>query len=458
MKKLFSYIIIISVLFGCLGFSLSARAESDTAQEGSADSSGVSVTTLGPTPPEITAQSAVVMDAATGQVVYEKNAHKKQYPASITKIMTAYLAVKNCLLTETITMSDEAVWGIPRDSSHIALDVGEKISMEDALYAIMLVSANEAAWAIAEHVSGSLEAFVALMNETASSLGCTDTHFKNANGLHDDDHYTSAYDMALITRQALTNENFRIITSSTFHEIKPTNKNDESRMLWQDNRMIMEDSEYYTPYVEGGKNGFTDEAQSTLVTWAKKDDVELICVLMNNEPGNNYPDSIALYDYVFDNFSYQRLVDGYEFDGEEITRASNYLCKLYDCENAGYMHLSVASDTDALMSNAIDKSKLNYQFETSSDQIDQGIIGDLLISYNGLDIKKLPVRFSGFIRTDKQEELLQAVEEGRVNPAYDNGKKKNLLPYLVVVIFILLSAGLFMRYLYIQKKRRRRKR
>lgn len=449
MKKTFSFLIIISVILGSLIFNLPVKAE-ETTEDLAAEA-------LGPAPPEISAESAVVMDASTGQVVYEKNAYARQYPASITKILTCYLAIKNCLMTETITMSDDAVWGIPRDSSHIALDVGEQISMEDALYAVLLVSANEAAWAVGEHVSGSLSAFVDLMNETASSLGCKNTHFANANGLHDDDHYTCAYDMALIAKQALTREEFRHITSTMYHEIAPTNKNDEPRQMWQNNRLIDEDSDYYYPPAEGGKTGYTDEAQNTLVTWAKKDGMELVCVVMKEESsGNSYEDSISLYDYVFDNFSYRNLIGEYQFDGEEITRASNYLCDYYNCENAGYMHLAIATASDALMSNEIDASKIQYQFETRSDQIEQGIIGDLLVTYGGLTIKELPVSYSGFVRNDRQEELDQAEAEGRINPAYNLNKKRNYLPVIVTVIFILLAFGLFLRFLYIRQKRIRR--
>jgi len=191
-KKIISYIMV-CVLF------LSMCIPCEAAQTSTATASDANATTGFP---QITSTSAIIMDAQSGQIIYEKNSHTRQYPASITKIMTAYLAIKNGDLNSTITMSDAAVWGIDRNSSHIALDVGEEISMSDALYAVMLMSANEAAWAIAEQVSGSLENFVQLMNDTAQSLGCKDTHFTNANGLHDPDHYTTAYDMALITKEA----------------------------------------------------------------------------------------------------------------------------------------------------------------------------------------------------------------------------------------------------------------
>ena len=251
-KKIISYIMV-CVLF------LSMCIPCEAAQTSTATASDANATTGFP---QITSTSAIIMDAQSGQIIYEKNSHTQQYPASITKIMTAYLAIKNGDLNSTITMSDAAVWGIDRNSSHIALDVGEEISMSDALYAVMLMSANEAAWAIAEQVSGSLENFVQLMNDTAQSLGCKDTHFTNANGLHDPDHYTTAYDMALITKEALTSKTFREYASETYHEIPPTNMNNETRYLTQGNRMMLSNSEYYYPACQGGKTGYTDDVQA----------------------------------------------------------------------------------------------------------------------------------------------------------------------------------------------------
>ncbi len=459
MKNYFLFLIIISVFFGSMFgsiifFSNTAYAQDVSSEELPPAPDDISVTALGPEPPEITAASAIVMDASTGQIIYEKNAHVKQYPASITKIMTAYLALERCNPADTIVMSDDAVWGIPRDSSHIALDVDERITVEDAIYGMLLVSANEAALALAEKAGGSISAFVDLMNQTATELGCENTHFVNPNGLHDDNHYTSAYDMALITKQALTNDSFRQITATVHHEIPPTNKNDESRILWQNNKLLIEESDFYYPAAEGGKTGFTDEAQNTLVTWAKEGDIELICVLLKNTSGAaNYEDSIALYNYVFENFTYQNLSADYEFDGEEITKASNYLCKIYDCENAGYMHLSVATDSDALMSNEIDKTMLEYNFDLQDDRIDEGIIGSLLVTFQGMTIKKLPVYYSGFVRTDKQEEMLQAEEEGKINPAYNAKPKKSILPTIFFILFLLLITAVTLQYIYVRRKR-----
>ena len=153
-----------------------------------------------PQGPDITAQAAIVMEANTGTILYAKNIHEELYPASTTKIMTCLLAVENAGLSDIITFSDEAVFSVPKGGSNIGMDVGQSITLEQALYGIMVGSANEVANAVGEHVGGSISSFVRLMNERARELGCTNTHFANTNGLQADDHYTSAYDLALISR------------------------------------------------------------------------------------------------------------------------------------------------------------------------------------------------------------------------------------------------------------------
>lgn len=161
--------------------------------------------------PDITAESAILMDAASGAVLYGKDEESKQYPASITKVMTALLAIENCSMDDIVTFSNEAVNGIEPGSSSAGINVGAQLTVEDTLYALMLVSANEAASALAEHISGSNEAFAELMNQRAAELGCTGTHFTNPHGLPDEDHYTTAHDMALILQQAMKYDEFRTI-------------------------------------------------------------------------------------------------------------------------------------------------------------------------------------------------------------------------------------------------------
>lgn len=258
-----------------------------------------------PEQPEIESPNAIVMEVSTGAVLYEKNAHEQHYPASITKIMTTLLALENSSLDEIVTFSEDAVYST--EGSGISRDVGEQMTMEQTLYAVMLESANECAYAVAEHVAGSKDAFVDMMNERAQELGCTDTHFSNPHGLTEEDHYTSCYDMALIAREAYQNEMFRTITATKNYQIPPTNKHpDEITYLNNHNNMIStyrNNGQYLYEYCVGGKTGYTEAANSTLVTYAQKDGMTLVCVIMNTQSPAQWTDSIALYNYYFDQFA-----------------------------------------------------------------------------------------------------------------------------------------------------------
>lgn len=460
MKRLLSFIIIFIITICLLPTHTAYAEEADTTLESDEtidDSSSEGDTSDNSTSdsgiPVPSSESAIVIDAKSGQILYEKNAHTKMYPASITKIMTAYLALENGDLNSKITMSEDAVWGIERGSSHIALDVGEQITLEDALYAVLLVSANEAAWGVAEHIGGSLKGFTDMMNTKAAELGCENTHFVNANGLHDDGHYTTAYDMALIAKAALTNEKFMEITSSTYHKIPPTNKNSEQRDLWQDNKLINPDSEYYYEYCQGGKTGYTDQAGGTLVTWAQKDNMQLICVTLNGSGASNYKDSAALFDYFFNNYSYQSPLSGYEFSAEELTHAQNYLNDYYSCENAGTMNLTVDTTGKMLISDEIPVDKLDINLELSSEQLDNSIIGTLTVSHGDDIYMELPVLYSGYVNSNDKNAIREAIANGTIR-SKENKKKSNIAILIFVIILLLgIVSSVYLRIKYIKKQR-----
>ena len=258
--------------------------------------------------PELQAQNAILMDAQTGTVLYEKNADEKAYPASITKLMTVLLGLENGNLSDVITMSHDAIYSIEPGSSHISLLEGEEVTLEQLLYAIMLRSANEAANAVAEYVDGSMDAFAVHMTERAKELGCTNTNFLNANGLHDENHYTTAHDMALIMQELLKHEEFLTIASSVYYEIGPTNMQTETRYLHGQNQLMRSNSTYYRDYVIAGKTGYTDQARNTLVSAATQNGTTLIAVTMGCNGAEHYTDSIALYEYGFANFKTATLM------------------------------------------------------------------------------------------------------------------------------------------------------
>lgn len=258
-----------------------------------------------PTGPKIEAESAVLMDLTTNTILYSKNADKKQYPASITKIMTALLGCENLDPNADMVISQSAAYGIEVGSSSIYADTGEEFTIHEALMAVMLESANEMSLAIAEEVSGSSKKFVELMNERAALLGCTNTHFNNPNGLPDETHYTTANDMAKIAAKAWNNPLFRTYTTTQYFEIPPTNIQPETRYFLNHHRMMLH-QEYAYDGVVGGKTGYTQTAGSTLVTYAERDNRTLMAVVLRTT-GGGYSDTAALLDYGFNNFEKKNM-------------------------------------------------------------------------------------------------------------------------------------------------------
>lgn len=255
-----------------------------------------------PEGPEIFSGCAVVMEAETGTVLYDKNMDEQAYPASITKIMTAALAVENCSMSEMVEFSDEAVFSVPRDSSHIAITPGEFLSVENCLYGLLLASANEVANALGEHIGGSIEGFVDMMNARAKELGAINTHFNNTNGLPDEEHYTTCYDMAMISRAVVFNETYIKINSTTSYMIPATNLQPEQRPVNTFHPLLINGSKHYDGCF-GGKTGYTSVAGNTLVTFAERNGMTLICVVMKSDSTHVYQDSTALLDYGFENFT-----------------------------------------------------------------------------------------------------------------------------------------------------------
>ena len=272
------------------------------------------------TAPVVAAPAAVVIDAQTGVVVYARDKDSPYFPASMTKLMTALLTAeyaRDAKLDERIVFSAEAVHANPPGGSHIAMDVGETLTIREALYGILLESANEVCNALAEHISGNAEQFAKDMTTRAHALGAVNTQFKNAHGLHDEGHFTTAYDMALILKEALKHHVLVDIISTVEYEIPPTDLQPDIRPLHNSNRMIRPASPYYNADVIGGKTGFTSEAGNTLATYAKRDGVRLIAVVMQGESAANaYGDTAALLDYGFNQFEYVTVFDRHNYKRE----------------------------------------------------------------------------------------------------------------------------------------------
>ena len=249
----------------------------------------------------IKSETAVLIEAETGAVLYDKNKDRQMYPASITKIMTGLLALENCSLDDVMTASYNSVHSLPYNSSHIALDTGEQISVKDAMYALAIESANDVSNVFAEHIAGSNAAFGEMMTQRAKEIGAYNTNFTNPHGLPETNHYTTAYDMALITAEAIKKDGFNTFFSTNRHDMGPTNIRDVTRSFWNANNFI---NGY--DRVEGllmSKTGWTEEARHTLVTAAERDGVTLIAVVMSSEhKREKFEDTMALFDYGFAKF------------------------------------------------------------------------------------------------------------------------------------------------------------
>ena len=252
-------------------------------------------------------EAAVLIDAKTGAILYGKDADKKMYPASTTKILTAILALENCNLNDMVTVSASAVAAIPPGYSSAYLSEGEQMSVNDLLAVFLVHSANDAGYVLAEYISGSIQQFADLMNEKAMEIGCQSTHFTNPSGIHDENHYTTAYDLSLIAKYCMENSTFRNYVSSRSCTVGPTNKSD-ARTYTNTNDLINPSSKYYLENCIGIKTGYTSEARNCLISAYSKDDFELICVVLGadqTETGDSarYVDSISLFDYGISHFS-----------------------------------------------------------------------------------------------------------------------------------------------------------
>ncbi len=253
----------------------------------------------------IKSKSAILVEVSTGRILYEKNSTEKMWPASTTKIMTAILVIEKGNLNDMVTVTETAIGNIPSGYVTCDLQVGEEISVKDLLNALMIKSANDAAYVLAEHIGGSIDGFSDLMNQKARELGCTGTHFVNPNGIHDDRHYSTAYDLYLIATYAMKNQTFRDLVSQTEAVLPVTNLYpNEDRILKTTNALINPDSTNYYKNAIGIKTGYTSQAGNCLVSEASRDGLEFIAVVLN---GDRFPDSIQLFDYAYDNFTLTKI-------------------------------------------------------------------------------------------------------------------------------------------------------
>lgn len=257
----------------------------------------------------LASEGAILMDSNTGKVLYGKNENSKLYPASTTKILTAIIAIENCKPTDKITASYNAVMSIPSGYSNAAIQPGETIDFQNLLDMFLIQSANEIGYIFAEHISGSIEDFAKLMNKKALELGCKNSNFTNPSGIHDENHYSTAYDMALIAKYCMKNSTFRNVVSKTSCTVEATDKY-EKRYFRNTNDLLNSSSKYYYKYAIGTKTGYTSQAKRCLVATSLKDGLELITVVLGAQsatPDSRYLDTINLFEFGYSNYKFEKI-------------------------------------------------------------------------------------------------------------------------------------------------------
>ncbi len=371
----------------------------------------------------IESDAAICMDGNTGAVLYGKNIEKQEYPASITKIMTVLLALENGNLDDTVTFSENAVYSIEYGSAHLGLTEGEKLTLEQCLYGIMLASANEISNAVAEHIGGSVEKFADMMNQKAEELGCVNTHFVNPNGLHDDNHYTCAYDMALITQAAMKYDKFREIIHTQEYSYPETNLVKEKRYFANHHGMLMDESRAYDGFI-GGKTGYTDEAWNTLVSTAERDGMLLISVVLHaNGQDIEYGNTKTVLDYGYNNFkevqinNLDQTVSDTEVIGIEDAQEAEKIRQADLSEDP----FTVAETTTVTLPNSVDTSSLIRKMDFTTDKMtyyyEDQALGSTSFSYTG----EWEPETETSVQTELQTESETETEAGGLSQMIQNG-------------------------------------
>lgn len=334
--------------------------------------------------PEVTSGSAILIDNETNRVLYDKNANKRMFPASTTKIMTAILVLENCDLDETVTANYDALMNIPEGYVTAEIQGEEQFTVEQLLEMLLVHSANDAANVLAEYVGGSIESFISMMNTKVNELGLTNTHFTNTYGLQEDNHYTTAYDLAKIMQYCIQNDNFRRIAGSVSCSIPPTNKSGV-RSYTSTNQLILPDSSNYYRYVTVGKTGFTTEAGRCLVSCAYRNEIELTCVILggtlsDDSISSRFTDSIALYEYGFNHFSLKNIANsGDIITSIEVSNATP-ATKLLDLAFVDSIH-ALVNNSD-LETNYIPEIQLNS--DISAPIAEGDVLGKAIYTIDGI--------------------------------------------------------------------------
>lgn len=337
--------------------------------------------------PKIDATAAILVNPDTGMVLYEKSADEKRYPASTTKIMTALIVLENANMDDVVTAEEADFHDVTWDASNADIKVGEQVKVLDLLYALMLPSANEAANMLARHVGGTIENFVDMMNARASELGCTGTHFVNPNGLHSDDHYTTARDLYTIAQEAMKDETFATVVNTAQHRMAKTNMHDE-RIIFTTNQLIFSSYQpWFYAYAKGIKTGHTSEAGNCLVSYSNRRDAKLFSVVLgcadapdSSTVAKSFTETKRLFEWGYENFVSKTLAKQGDAIQQIDVRLSADTTKLV---------LTAGRDLNASIPKDLDPEDMEKQItvpESQNAPIKAGdVIGSMTFSYGGVE-------------------------------------------------------------------------
>ena len=326
---------------------------------------------------KIYSEAAILIEAKTGKILYDKDIYSRKYPASTTKILTAIIAIENCNLDEKVIASHNAIFSVKSGYAIANIQEGECFTVKELLNVLILQSANEAANILAEHISGSVDEFSKLMNKKAKEIGCLDSNFVNANGAHNDNHYSTAYDLAMIAKYCMQNEIFREIAKLQECSLPATEFFEEERIFSNTNSLMQANSRYYYPYCNGIKTGFTTPAKNCLISSSNKNGFELISVILHAESTEDglsarYTDTINLFEYGYNNFNQDKIFKEYNMIGSIEDSNKNE-------KNSG---------------NLINEERLNKEVFIK-EQITETVTSGIKKEYNSVEKKE---RFIGWIQ------------------------------------------------------------
>ncbi len=394
-----------------------------------------------PEAPEIVGEAAIIMEAETGAILYQKDAYSKMYPASITKIITAIVAIENSSIDDIVTASEYAINSLPWDASKLPMEIGEELTFTDALYGLILKSGNDVANALAEHVvnkfkekdPNSTTTFESLMTEYAKKAGALNTNFSNPHGLHEDDHYTTAYDMAMIVKSATKNELFAKVWGSGSYLMSATNKYPKDYTIRHTHQLLREDSPLYYEYAIGGKTGYTDEAQRTLVTHSKKGDMSIITVVLKSTTKDIFNDTMSLVNYAFDNFEKAKISD----IDPRFEEATDRLSNIFGCNKEDKLVKPIAASFE----------DLKVSVDLFNSVANSGVAGEVTYSFGEYYLGKTSMLMSA------EKEQIIFGEAANTMPEEEEEDNILIINVKYVLAGMLVLLGIVMLFMAIRKMR-----